>query len=165
MLVHRASSSCLPVAVSGGPYGTAPRRLDAAHCGPSATLPPTADVPGQYVSGLSHRRQDVLLQHLDWLGPQCIVVPAGEDGHQVEVWKDKNKLPASASRTIGRDHALTHTKCPQPPLIAIFRGQPPRRSARADTRLRRFFDPRFTDNLLALPAPAMQHERTNFGHV
>src|SRR5439155_14068182 len=154
MLVHRASSSCLPVAVSGGPHGIGPRLLDDAHYGPSATPSPTANVPSQSVAELFHRRQDILLQHLDWLEPQRIVVPAGEDGHQVEVWKDKNKLPASASRTIGRDRALTHTKCPQPPLITIFGGHPACMASSADTRLCGFFDPHCADNLLAVPAPA-----------
>ena len=55
-------------------------------------------------------QQDISLKHIKWLSQQLIVIPAGEYSDHLQGWKDNNKLPASASRTIGLNGLTAHMK-------------------------------------------------------
>src|SRR5262245_6447877 len=119
------------------------------------------------LTSLHHcRRQDVALNNFKRLLAKCVVIPAGKHDHHIQTGEDKDKLPASSSGVKGFDRHPSHIEWSHPPLIAISRGfHPIWQLTSVDVIRRGIPHPLFADNLLSLPTPTVQKQRTDFRHI
>lgn len=118
------------------------------------------------LSGLNDGGKDVAREEIEGLAAEGVVIPAGEDGDELERGKDEDVLPAASGGVIGGNGLVAELKRAQPPLIAVAIGFEPRgKFTCLDVVFGGVSDPGFADDLFIMPVAAMEKEAAEFGHV